>query len=288
MDELVGEAVERSRQLYDLGETTIFAASCDPRFHYMLYVPQAVDEAGPVELVVAVHGTGRTSAFEFRQAFIDFAEFHRCAVFCPIFPANVMGDGRRSGYKYMIENELRYDRLLLAMIAEASAKYGRDWSRFALFGYSGGGHFAHRFAILQPEHLWAVSIGAPGSVTLLDETRDWWVGVRDLESKFGSKLNLAALKDLPVQMVVGALDLETWEITHKPGSLYYMDGANDAGETRVDRLTALAQSFRSAGISVSLDVVQGVSHDRLSVLPAVKSFLSKTLTEYRSERDGTG
>ena len=29
--------------------------------------------------------------------------------------------------------------------------------------------------MLQPHKLWGVSIGAPGSVTLLDPSRDWWV-----------------------------------------------------------------------------------------------------------------
>ena len=35
----------------------------------------------------------------------------------------------------------------------------------------GGGHFTHRFLMLQPKRLWAAAIGAPGSVTLLDPTR---------------------------------------------------------------------------------------------------------------------
>ena len=99
-------------------------------------------------------------------------------------PVGVRGDGARSGYKYMAEGDIRYDRVLLDMVAEVAAKYDQDWSRFAVFGFSGGGHFAHRMAILHPDRLWAACIGAAGSVTLLDPDRDWWVGIRDLEQRF--------------------------------------------------------------------------------------------------------
>ena len=37
------------------------------------------------------------------------------------------------------------------------------FQRFALFGYSGGGHFVHRFFMLHPQRLWALSIGAPAA-----------------------------------------------------------------------------------------------------------------------------
>lgn len=275
-------AVARARAVYDHGETAIFASTIDPRFHMLLYVPPAVAEGRKVDLLVAVHGTGRTSALEFRDGFAEFGLYNDCAVLCPIFPMNVRGDGARSGYKLLIEGDIRYDQIALAMVAEMAEKYCQDWSRFAMFGYSGGGHFTHRFAIVHPERLWAASIGAPGSVTLLDPNRDWWVGIRDLPEKFGRPFDAAALARVPVQMVVGNLDLETWEITHKPGSTYWLEGANDAGKTRPERLRSLKASFESAGVNVTFDEVPGVSHDRLKVLGHVKTFLTKCLKEMRT------
>lgn len=275
-------AAARARAIYDYGQTAIFASSADPRLHLLLYVPPAAAEGRKVDLLVAVHGTGRTSAIDFRDGFSEFGLFHDCAVLCPIFPVNVLGDGARSGYKYMQEGDIRYDEVVLSMVAEMAAKYDQDWSTFAIFGFSGGGHFAHRFAILHPEKLWAASIGAPGSVTLLDPSRDWWVGIRDLEERFGKAFDAEALARVPVHMVVGDADLETWEISHKPGSAYYMDGANDAGATRPERLDALAASFRSSGVNVTVDKVAGVSHDRIKVLGHVKAFLAKVLSERRA------
>lgn len=276
------EATARAKAIYDLGPTAIFSCKADPRFAYCLYVPPAVGRGEKVDLLVAIHGTTRSSFLEFRDGFSEFGRWNACAVLAPLFPVGVRGDGARSGYKYMAEGDIRYDDILLAMVAEVAAKYGQDWSRFAIFGFSGGGHFAHRFAILHPDRLWAASVGAPGSVTLLDPTRDWWVGIRDVEARFGVAFDAAALARVPVQMIVGEADLETWEITHQPGSTYWMEGANDAGRTRPERLASLADSFRKAGVDVQLDLVPGVSHDRMKVLGKVKDFVAGVLAKRRA------
>jgi poly(3-hydroxybutyrate) depolymerase len=275
-------AEQRAKAIYDLGPTAIFSSRADPRFHYCLYVPPTVGEGEAVELLVAVHGTGRTSFLDFRDGFAQFGRWNRCAVLCPIFPVGVLGNGDRSGYKYLSEGDIRYDELVLSMVEEVAQKYNQNWQQFSMFGFSGGGHFTHRFAILHPEKLWAVSIGAPGSVTLLDAGKDWWVGVRDLKERFGKVFDPAALARVPVQMVVGGADLETWEITHQPGGRYWMEGANDAGRTRPERLQTLKASFEAAGVKVRFDLVPGVSHDRLKVLDRVQDFLSDVLTARRA------
>lgn len=283
MQELgTGDANARAKAIYDYGQTAIFASQVDPRLHMLLYVPPTAADGRKLDLLVAVHGTGRTSAIDFRDGFAEFGLYNDCAILCPIFPVGVLGDAARSGYKFIEEGEIRYDRVVLAMVEEVATKYGQDWSTFAMFGFSGGGHFTHRFAILHPEKLWAASIGAPGSVTLLDPTRDWWVGIRDLEARFGRPFQQQELAKIPVQMVVGDADLETWEITHQPGGRYYMEGANDAGATRPERLAALAKSFRDAGVNVSFERVPGVSHDRIKVLGHVKAFLAKVLKDRRA------
>ena len=82
-------------------------------------------------------------------------------------------------------------------------------------------------------------------------------------------------------MLVGDADLETWEITHKPGGTYWMEGANDAGRTRPERLRALAKSFEQAGVKVRFDLVPGVSHERTKVLHLVEDFLAGVLAQNR-------
>ena len=271
----------RGKAMYDLGSTPIFASRGDARFSYCLYVPPGIAEAKTApELIVAMHGTGR-SFVEYRNALAEFGRWNNCIILAPLFPIGVKGDGNRDGFKYMIEGDIRYDRALIDMVDEVGAKYGRRFDRFALFGYSGGGHFAHRFLMLHPDRLWAASIGAPGSVTLLDPTRDWWVGTRDVAARFGAEIDTAAMARVPVQMVVGGADLETWEITHREGGRHWMPGANDAGRTRPERLASLQRSFEAAGVTVRFDLIPGMAHDGLRAVETVKDFFADVLKTLR-------
>jgi len=272
----------RAEAIYDLGHSTIFASRADPRFSYCTYAPhQSGNERHPKALVVVVHGTGRAFT-EYRDAFAEFARWNDCVVLCPLFPAGPQGDGNRDGFKHITEGDIRYDQILLDMVDEVATKFHADFSRFALFGYSGGGQFVNRFGMLHPERLWALSIGAPGSVTLLDFKQDWWVGVRDFEARFGKPLNLDAMQALPVQMVVGKADIETWEITHRADGKYFMPGANDSGRTRPERLRTLRQSFETAGVRVQLDELDNVPHNGLACCAKVQDFFAATLTTLRA------
>ena len=274
---------ERARAIYDMENSTIFASRKDARFSYCTYAPSRKGPAGQKPaLVVVTHGTGRAFT-EYRDAFADFARWNNCIILCPLFPAGVQGDGNRDGFKQLVENDIRYDRILLDMVEEVGHKFNCDFKRFALFGYSGGGQFANRFCLLHPDRLWAVSIGAPGSVTLLDPQSDWWVGVKGMEKKFGITLNLEALKQLPVHMIVGKADLETWEITHKEGGKFFMSGANDAGRTRPERLATLCKSFQAAGVNVQMDLVDNVAHNGLACVRQVQDFMADILLELRAK-----
>ncbi len=85
--DIAGEA--KARALYDLGPTAIFASRADPRFHYAMYVPPKVGQGEKVQLLVAVHGTSRTSFLEFRDGFSEFGRWNDCAILCPVFPVRL-------------------------------------------------------------------------------------------------------------------------------------------------------------------------------------------------------
>jgi hypothetical protein len=278
------EAAARAKALYEYGPTSIYSSKHDPRFPYCLYVPPTLGQGGEKpELVVAMHGTGRGFT-GYRDAFSAFARWNNCIILAPLFPIGVMGDGYRDGFKYMREGNLRYDHVLLAIVEEVSERYGIAFDRFGLFGYSGGGHFAHRFLMLQPNKLWGVSIGAPGSVTWLDPSRDWWVGTRNFAELFGQPLDIPAMKQVAVQMVVGAADLETWEITHKPGSRNWMPDANHAGTNRPERLASLRDNFAAHGVAARFDLVPNTPHDGVKVVPVVEDFFAGELRRIRAAR----
>jgi len=285
MDQAPTRTLEKSTfHVYDLNKTPIRALSSDPRFAYCLYVPPAVSKGGPQpELLVVQHGTGRNFT-GYRDDFAAFARWHNVMILAPLYPIGPLGDGNRDGFKYIVEGDIRYDHVLLSMVDEIAARYDCDFSKFALFGYSGGAHFAHRFLMLHPERLFACTIGAPGSVTLLDPTRDWWVGTRNFAKIFGHEIDIEAMKQVKVQMLVGKADLETWEITHKEGSRFWMPDANHAGKVRPERLESLRQSFEKEGITVRFDVISNMAHDGSRAVRSVEEFLHEVLAERRAEK----
>jgi hypothetical protein len=87
------------------------------------------------------------------------------------------------------------------------------------------------------------------------------------------------MRAVPVQMVVGAADIETWEIDYQPGHRNYQPGINDTGRTRVERNTASKRNYESHGIAVRQDIVPNVPHDGLKVLPKVQDFFLQVLRE---------
>jgi len=268
---------------YGFGRTTMFASQYDQRFSYCLYVPESYDEDGETTypLAVIVHGTNRP-AQEYRDAFIEFAEREQCIILAPLFPVGIIEPGELSSYKFIKFHDIRFDHVLLAMIDEVADIYRIERDRFLLHGFSGGGHFAHRFFYLHPARLLGVSIGAPGMVTLLDDQYPWWVGVADIEEQFGIALDIPAMRQTSVQMIVGGSDTDTWEITIAEGSRNWMPNANIAGKTRIDRIASLRDSFEQHGITVQHDIVPDVGHEGFRILDTVQSFFSAVLAEQRS------
>jgi pimeloyl-ACP methyl ester carboxylesterase len=265
---------------YELGATSLFACRADQRFSYCLYIPGSYEEEGAraYPLAVLIHGTER-AAQGFRDRYIGFAERHQCAVLAPLFPCGIEEPGELDNYKYLEYRGIRFDRLLLAMVDEVAERYRLDSGRLLMHGFSGGGHFVHRFLYLHPERLKAASIGAPGFVTLPDDSKPWWVGTGGMEAALGKALRIAALRDVRVQMIVGAEDTETWEITAREGTPRWMPGVNDAGRTRIERLRTLERAFLNLGVPVRFDLVPGVGHEEFApgLVARVGEFLGGAL-----------
>lgn len=264
---------------YDVGATPYFASRSDPRFSYCLYVPEDYDPEGreQLRLIVLVHGTARW-AEHYRSAFASFCARERTIVLAPLFPAGMTEPGELSSYKLLRQGGIDYDRVLLDMVAEVADRYRLEDDRFLLHGFSGGGHFAHRFLYVHPERLCGVSIGAPGIVTLIDFQHDFWVGLRDFEQRFGRPFDLAAVRRVPVHLVIGEKDTETWEIRLTPADSWWMPGAEPLAEAnRLERMAALQASLEAHGVVCVLDIVPQAAHDGMAMLPAVQQWLAKTI-----------
>lgn len=263
---------------YQFGRTALFASRMDQRFSWGAYLPSSYseDEDRTYPLAVLIHGSLR-NVDQLRDEFIDFAEENQCVLLAPLFPCGIEVPGDLHNYKHILFRGIRFDLLVLDMIEEVSQLYRLQKEKVLMHGFSGGGQFVHRFFYLHPERLLAASIGAPGTVTLPDENTDWWVGTRRMEEIFGRPFNPQAMRDVAVQLVIGDEDVETWEVIVKPTSSFWMQGINDCGETRIERLRALEASLVKMGITPRFDLVPGVAHHGGKVQGPVKAFFTDVL-----------
>jgi poly(3-hydroxybutyrate) depolymerase len=263
-----------TEQFYNRGKTPVFASRYDQRFSYCLYVPE---DLGPdrAPLVVIQHGTERNFLL-YRDHLASFANEYGAVVLAPLFPAGIIEPGDLHNFKFIDYHGIRYDEVLLAMVAEVAERYPVDADKFYLHGFSGGGQFAHRFFYLHPDRLAGVSIGAPGRITQIDDSQPWWLGTKDFEQRFGRSIDYAALRKVPVLMVVGDQDVDTWEINN-PGEPNWLDGAERTGKTRIERLRTLERNFVSHGIDVRFALVPGVGHRGSLTLPPVREFFAELI-----------
>lgn len=251
------------------------ACRFDRRFSYGVYVPPNYTRelAKGFRILVAVHGSERAPETA-RALCSELADETNCIVLAPLFPVAMTDDEELHNYIYLQYRGIRYDQVLLAMVDEVRARFGLLAHRFWLSGFSGGGQFAHRFMYLHAAQLAAVSVGAPGIVNTLDESRDWFVGVRDVPAIFDRPVDRAGLRGLPVQVVVGAEDTGT-DIVVQPPHVLYREGVNDAGGTRVERARTLHRLLCDAGVDAFLDVVPGAAHSATHVQLAVNTFFRR-------------
>lgn len=269
---------------YQFGATTMFASRADQRCSYCLYVPESYDEAGGGRhpLVVVVHGTER-EAQRHRDVFADFAERHDAIVLAPLFPAGIDEPGELNNYKLLEYHGMRFDRILLDMVDEVRETYLVDTRRFLITGFSGGGHFAHRMLYTHPDRLLGVTVGAPGVVTLLDERRPWPAGVGGVHEALGVQLDLAAIARVPVQLLIGGDDVETWELETPRDAPTWIEGVNDVGVHRQTRMLALRESLEAHGVRVRHDVVPGIAHAGYPLYHRVEEFFAEVLSNLTSE-----
>jgi len=91
-------------------------------------------------------------------------------------------------------------------------------------GFSAGGMFAQRYALLHPERVQAIAAGAPGGAITLAESSyngtqmDWPVGVNDFSSLVGYEFNQSAYQQVPQFMYIG--DQDTNSTLCCPGHLW--------------------------------------------------------------------
>ena len=284
----------------------------DPRISYALYIPPTQyplpsptsPPRAKLPLLVYIHGTRRSiSAIDSPDDLVPFAENTPCAILAPLFPVGLDGPDDLDSYKLLRSRTLRSDLALLDMLDEVGRRWpGVDTTRVFLMGFSGGGQFVLRFLYLYPERCSAVSIGAPGRVTVLDEGRKWPGGVGDVEKLFGREIGREEIKKVKIRLVIGSDDnvihggegFWEWvrEMKKKRKNGATKDGEEDDEEGglehmrqgRLDTIKDLQAGWAEEGIQAGLDVVEGMGHDGRPARGVVLGFLREAMLERLGER----
>ncbi|XXH02447.1 hypothetical protein Hte_008823 [Hypoxylon texense] len=283
------------------------ALASDPRVSYALHVPakhypshysgggagggaggadpgSSANATAPAKLplLVSMHGTRRHVFDVYELA--PFAQSAPCALLAPLFPAGLDGPNDVDSFKLLRSKTLRSDLAFLDILDEVATRWpGIDTEKIYLTGFSGGGQFVHRFLYLHPERLAAVSIGAPGHVTVLDDSQNWPIGIKDVETLFGRPIDKGLVGKVPIQLIVGGAELkphggeEFWAWMRDLASKN--EGAREAmkfppmEKGRLATLQDLHERWKRDGITARFDVVPGVAHDPKGVREGVLKFI---------------
>ena len=224
------------------------ASRAHPRQRFYLYVPRSYDGQVQFRLLVVIHGTSRR-AEEYAEQFTDFADEHRYIILAPLFPSPQryqqlgMGD----------DDSIRADLRLLELVDEVGARYRVETGSFDLFGFSGGGQFAHRFMYVHPERLRSIVAAAPGTVTLPTDRDRWPTGVADMGKLAGARFDLKRVRRVRSMLIVGEDDVESENLRNT-------NEANELGRTRLKRARTLHRAWLDAGIDHEYVEVPDVGH----------------------------
>ncbi len=237
------------------GRVTRRAIDGLPQLDYFVYLPTAGQRQNRV--FVSVHGISRNAA-EHLAGFTAQAERYGAVMLAPLFPEEHFPRYQRLGSSFREGRaDLAFDRAL----QDAAQWLGLDLERLHIFGFSGGGQFAHRYAMFYPRRVKRMVLGAPGWYTLPDPTRDYPNGLRSCGNWPKLRFTPARFLTIPTLVLVGELDDIRDDDLNKTRRIDAVQGLNrvERGERWVGSMRALARAFNLPS-DFRLEIVPNANH----------------------------
>lgn len=223
---------------------------------YYTYFPDTFRAGNQV--VVVVHGISR-NAREHIVAFAPWAQKSGLALVAPLFDREHCRDFQQLGWTGA---GWRVDQLLQVVMNDVAEQTGANQGRFALFGYSGGAQFAHRYALAHPGHITGLATCAAGYYTWPTMQIPFPYGL-DCQSLPGNlQLQLDDFLAIPTLTTVGLRDTSRDRSLRKSPELDVLQG-----RTRIERARRWVDALVTAAVARGLQpqhhfsTIDDVGHD---------------------------
>ena len=259
MNTCIGTSVQAQDVLKDAvepGKVHVRHVGDDAALRYFIYVPKIRNDRAP--LFVSVHGISR-NAREHAEVFAPLAEQYGVILIAPFFSKRHFGGYQRLGRE---GGGSRADHAIHLILKEVEKLTGADISKISLFGYSGGGQFAHRYAMAYPDRTLRLVIGAAGWYTYPDETCTFPYGIAPTPRLKEIDFNIKRILQVPACVLVGQ-----WDIKSDPGLNQTARIQQQQGTTRLERgrrwIDAMNQAAMAHGFDTPYEfsILPGVDHD---------------------------
>lgn len=174
--------------------------SGDEACPYYIYVPKTISERP--RILVSVHGITR-NAIEHSATFVENFDLSDTVLIVPLFTKE-----RFKHFQILREDAsgLRPSDALNIILGDVKTRFGIETKRIILSGYSGGGQFAHRYAMLYPERIQKLVLMAPGWYTFPDTETAYPEGLKTSGEFENLQLYPKGLLSFPIEVIVGERD----------------------------------------------------------------------------------
>lgn len=229
---------------------------------YFIYIPDSGITDNRV--LVTVHGISR-NAEEHVDGFAAQAEKFGTAIIAPLFPKKEFHRYQRLG---VTVHEGRADFAFDRILQEASQIIGVEPTPMRIFGFSGGGQFAHRYAMFYPKRVKRMVLGAPGWYTMPDPDTSYPFGLRSSDEWPRLRFTPRRFLSIPTLVLIGENDNIRDDDLNKMRRIDAVQGLNrlERGEKWIQSMNALARSFQIKP-GFRLEIVPNATH-------AYESYLS--------------
>ncbi|WP_282937325.1 alpha/beta hydrolase [Paenibacillus sp. RC67] len=211
----------------------------DPNQPYYVYKPASAKQDSP--MFVTVHGTSRDAKLH-AEKFAPFADAYGVVLIAPLFSEERAPNYQQLGGK---GKQVRADRQLDLIVEETGRITSASTKQLYLFGYSGGGQFAHRYAMAHPERIARLVVGAAGWYTFPDRSLSYPQGIREgIPDMPDLLLDPMKFLSIPTLVLVGERDTNHGDALEQSPDIDAQQGGNrvERGQRWVEAMNEAAKS----------------------------------------------